>query len=292
MTTECALAKLSYLLSKSELSLTQVRHLIGIPLRGEISVPQTASSGPALTNGLDRFQSLLEQAANLAETSSSSFIVGTNECPPSMDPAHPPPSTPFERPAPASPLPSAKNMPSLSASTLSNDDSHVAAWSRTPHSAAVLERALLPALLASAVSKNDASTLRTLLDTERLTGGAAVSGGASSTSPLQFNPVHGLNEVGMTLLHVAAIRGAEACARVLLEHGATVHGRDLLGHTPLYYATRQSHESTASLLKAAGAMFAGTDAEGMLAELAEKERVRRGGHVGPPAQGSRGRAPE
>ncbi|KAF8136467.1 asparaginase-domain-containing protein [Boletus edulis] len=39
MTPECALAKLAYLLSKPELSLNQVRELISMPLRGELTRP-------------------------------------------------------------------------------------------------------------------------------------------------------------------------------------------------------------------------------------------------------------
>ncbi|KXN92278.1 L-asparaginase [Leucoagaricus sp. SymC.cos] len=50
MTPECALTKLSYLLSKPDLTLNQVRDLIGIPLRGELTRPSAAAPSHASTS--------------------------------------------------------------------------------------------------------------------------------------------------------------------------------------------------------------------------------------------------
>ena len=63
---QCALAKLSYLLSKSELSIKEVRELIGSPLRGELSRPSGAVvQQPSVEQNMDNIQQLLSQFERL-----------------------------------------------------------------------------------------------------------------------------------------------------------------------------------------------------------------------------------
>ncbi|KAI6045537.1 asparaginase-domain-containing protein [Pisolithus marmoratus] len=71
MTPECALTKLSYLLSKSELSASQVRELISTPLRGELT-RQTLSvpSNPADLPNLHSIQGLLVHLVRLMSPNS------------------------------------------------------------------------------------------------------------------------------------------------------------------------------------------------------------------------------
>ena len=207
LSSQCALTKLSYLLSKPNLSTSQVYHLIGVSLRGEISSPpstsDTSSSEPAIES-LERLQDLLLQASRLSEPHPSfSTVTVTVPLPPI--------------PSDFSSLPSSST-PILPASTT------VAAWSQPSKSAAILESALLPHLLSSAVKNGDALLLSSLLDEH-----AAPKMGSPSAMSSERNPANGINEVGMSLLHVAAIHGKEAVVKVLLERGAMVHVRDLLG---------------------------------------------------------------
>ena len=74
---QCALTKLSYLLSKPELSVAQVRSLTGTPLRGELTLPESkipaALAQPTSTGqSLDNIQGLLSQVVRLSSSSSSS----------------------------------------------------------------------------------------------------------------------------------------------------------------------------------------------------------------------------
>jgi len=73
------------------------------------------------------------------------------------------------------------------------------------------------------VKNGDAALLSSLLDEHA----APKTGSPSATT--ERNPANGINEVGMSLLHVAAIHGKDAAVKVLLERGAMVHVRDLLG---------------------------------------------------------------
>ncbi|KAL7411654.1 asparaginase-domain-containing protein [Mrakia frigida] len=251
MTTECALTKLSYLLSKPNISISQVHHLIGASLRGEISSPpstnDTSSPEPAIES-LERLQDLLLQASRLSEPHpSSSTVTVTVPLPPI--------------PSDFATLPSSTNPVHPASRT-------VAAWAQPSKSAAILESALLPHLLTSAVKNGDAALLSSLLDEH-----ASPKMGSPGAVSTERNPANGINEVGMSLLHVAAIHGKEAVVKVLLERGAMVHVRDLLGHTPLYYAARQGHDETAKVLREAGAMFAGSDVEGGFVELGKRKKT-------------------
>ncbi|OSX65580.1 hypothetical protein POSPLADRAFT_1135326 [Postia placenta MAD-698-R-SB12] len=70
MTPECALTKLSYLLSKPELSAAEVRSLIGTPLRGELTRPASAlppslSEPKGIEQSLENIQGVLSQVVRL-----------------------------------------------------------------------------------------------------------------------------------------------------------------------------------------------------------------------------------
>ena len=78
-TTQCALTKLSYLLSKPELSVAQVRSLIGTPLRGELTLPESKvpaalgsqAPGASAAPSLDHLQGLLSQVVRLSAPASA-----------------------------------------------------------------------------------------------------------------------------------------------------------------------------------------------------------------------------
>ncbi|EPT04101.1 hypothetical protein FOMPIDRAFT_136339 [Fomitopsis schrenkii] len=84
MTPECALTKLSYLLSKPELPLAEVRALIGTPLRGELTrpvstIPPALSEPKGIDSNLESISSVLSQVVRL----SSSYASG-----PKIFPSH------------------------------------------------------------------------------------------------------------------------------------------------------------------------------------------------------------
>ena len=73
--------KLSYLLSKSELSTKEVRELIGNPLRGELSRPSgTGSQQPSVEQNMDSIQQLLSEFVRMTRplTVVSSETVDSN----------------------------------------------------------------------------------------------------------------------------------------------------------------------------------------------------------------------
>ncbi|OCH88208.1 L-asparaginase [Obba rivulosa] len=247
MTPECALTKLSYLLSKSELSAAEVRSLIGTPLRGELtrpasSIPPTLSEPSGMDDNLKSIYGLLSQVIRLSTST-----------------AHTP-----------------KVVISKDAS---NNDSEAlsdaaAPWSWTAAEAASTEAALLPFLIHLAASRDDISGLSFCLSAEP---GVTMESSASPTVdyPLTKKVTIGAGFVnclepasGRTPLHVAALNGSINAVNFLLEAGALVHLRDALGHTSLYYAARQGHESVVEVLVKAGALLGGSDVEGGYASLA------------------------
>lgn len=212
---QCALAKLAYLLSKP-LTTDQVKHLLSISLRGEISAPSSAAPPPPAVNDLERLNDLLVQAVDLT---------GGREL---LD-------LPQRR----------RRRPAADGGAGTGDEAdevvdgpeEVAAWGRTENASHLLEAAILPQLLFKAVSTPQApDTLRALLDAYSSPSSASSSGGdaaqpqpADADDPACANVVNALNSVGMGLLHVACVHGSAACVRVLLERGASVHVRDMLG---------------------------------------------------------------
>ncbi|KAI0351480.1 L-asparaginase [Trametes cingulata] len=238
MTPECALTKLSYLLSKPELSAAQVRALIGTPLRGELTLPESKvppslSQPTGIDQSLDNIQGVLSQVVRLASSSASRaprIVVSQGGADETRDEAA---------------------------------DKATAPWSWTAAEAASTESALFPFLVHLAVSRDDTEGVAFCLAVEaKADAGMAVGGGLANCLDAAS---------GRAPLHVAALNGALKSAEMLLEAGALVHVRDSLGHTPLYYAARQGHEDLVDLLVKAGANLGGADVEGGFVELAVKK---------------------
>ncbi|KAK0463888.1 L-asparaginase [Desarmillaria tabescens] len=244
MTPECALAKLSYLLSKPELSTDEVRKLMGTPLRGELTRPLPAAvpSQPTIDQNFEKIQGLLSQFVRLSEQ-------------------------------PASPVPKI----TLSAPLDEASQDAAASWSWTAAEAASTEAVLFPFLIHLAAARNDTSSIRFCLDSS-----SPPSGYSDPDSPLVDAPQYGniagglVNSLepgsGRSPLHIAALNGHIESVNVLLHAGALVHLRDTLGHTPLYYAARQGHRDVVGVLVQAGASLGGLDES--FARTAARNAVR------------------
>ncbi|OJT14926.1 60 kDa lysophospholipase [Trametes pubescens] len=242
MTPECALTKLSYLLSKPELSTDQVRALIGTPLRGELTLPESKippslSQHPGIGQSLDNIQSVLAQVVRLASA-----------------------------PAARTPRIVVSQTGSAEEARDAAADDATAPWSWTAAEAASTESALFPFLVHLSAGRDDTEALAFCFDAEAQAEEALAIGGGLA------NCLDGAS--GRAPLHDAAIHGAVRSAEMLLAAGALVHVRDALGHTPLYYAARQGHEALVDLLVKAGANLGGADVEGGFVGLAVKRATR------------------
>ncbi|KAJ7775126.1 L-asparaginase [Mycena metata] len=219
MTPECALTKLSYLLSKSELTTEDVRKLVSTPLRGEL----TRQSAKTLT------QTTINQNIENIQTLLSEFVRLSGRSPSSN-----PQITIY--------LPDGATQDAA------------ASWTSTAAEAASTEAALLPFLIHAAAARNDAEgikfCLESELDIESVTSPGNIASGLVNTIDLAS---------GGSPLHAAALNGSAACVDILLHSGALVHLRDTLGHTPLYYAARKGYPSIVEMLVQAGASLSGLD---------------------------------
>ncbi|GAA5998416.1 uncharacterized protein JCM10292_001182 [Rhodotorula paludigena] len=231
MTTECALAKLSYLLSKPELSPDQVRKLLSQPLRGELtpSAPVPTYSSP---HDVDtRLRALFSQLI---------------ECAP-----------PQQRAAAHKAV-----RPQVTAGDPVLPPEYSATWPATLADEEALKAAVMPYLLSQAASQST-DLLRTLvasLDTPAL---PPVTSQLTSTSSSTLALPSLLNEAAQTTLqtplHLAVLAGNSPNVDLLLSSGASVHVRDAHGHSPLFYAVRHGATSVDEArkmvvsLKAAGA---------------------------------------
>ncbi|KAF9227810.1 asparaginase-domain-containing protein [Gyrodon lividus] len=237
MTPECALTKLAYLLSKPELSVHQVRDLISMPLRGELTRPALlAPSRPTAAPDLPSIQGLLTQFVRLTS--------------------------------------SARQMPHITLSPSVGDDTQDAAapWSGTATETASTEAALLPLLMHLAAARNDVGGLSFCLATS---ASWEVEDMVLATIPGGIVDCLDVGS-GRSPLHVAALNGSTASVSYLLECGALVHLRDTLGHTALYYAARRGHEDIVDILISAGANLGGLEYEAGYAELAMKNALSSG----------------
>ncbi|KAF7311511.1 L-asparaginase [Mycena kentingensis (nom. inval.)] len=252
MTPECALTKLSYLLSKPELSVSDVRKLVGTPLRGELTRASAATLGPTnLEQNIENIQGLLSEFVRISAA-------------PSMAPAV-----------------------TISLPDEATQDA-AASWKSTAAEAASTEGALLPFLIHAAAARNDAEALRFCLKSEQGNEALATPGASHVASGL----VNALDaSLGGSPLHAAALNGSAECVDILLHSGALVHLRDTLGHTALYYvglgfcqlkkvtlislqAARQGHVGVVNMLVQAGARLSGLD--GGFGELAVKTAAQNG----------------
>lgn len=231
MTTECALAKLSYLLSKPELSPAQVRALIAQPLRGELTPlePVPAYSQPA--NPETRLRTLFSQLV---------------ECAPSPQRPRRASSTTYE----------AGDKPIL-------PQEFSASWPSTLADEETLRAAVLPHLLAQAATK-PGELLHSLLSSVAPPTTASIT--STSLSSLALPSL--LNEPASTTfqtpLHLATLAGILANVELLLASGASVHLRDANGRSPLFYAARHRGPDALAIVKAlraAGAHFSERELE-------------------------------
>ncbi|GAA5835133.1 hypothetical protein JCM9279_007207 [Rhodotorula babjevae] len=231
MTTECALAKLSYLLSKPELSPEQVRALIAQPLRGELTplAPVPAYSNPA--DPQTRLRTLFSQLV---------------ECAPSPQRPRRASSAAYE----------AGDKPIL-------PQEFSASWPSTLADEEMLRAAVLPHLLASAATK-PGELLHSLLSSVAPPTTASIT--STSLSSLALPSL--LNEPASTTfqtpLHLATLAGILPNVELLLASGASVHLRDANGRSPLFYAARHRGPDALAIVKAlraAGAHFSERELE-------------------------------
>ncbi|KAI0764436.1 asparaginase-domain-containing protein [Irpex lacteus] len=244
MTPECALTKLEYLLSKPELSVTQVRALMGTSLRGEITVHTSSAlpkgRGPQgeIDESLDTIHGVLSQVVRLSSPQVPKVVVTTP--------------------------------------TLGDPEAHESAapWSWTAADAASTETALLPLLTHLAVAKDDVEGLQFCLKPAEPSPDLSPPTENASAYTRGIGPANCIDAAsGRTPLHVVALNGSLACVQVLLENGALVHLRDGLGHAALHYAARQGHEIVVDLLVKTGADLGGSDIEGGFIPLILKKAI-------------------
>ncbi|KAH9832990.1 asparaginase-domain-containing protein [Rhodofomes roseus] len=254
MTPECALTKLGYLLSKPELSRSEVRALIGTPLRGELTrpvstIPPAISEPKGIESNLENISGVLSQVVRLSSSQARGrrIVVSSAE------------------------------------DTGAESNLEAAApWSWTAAEAASTEGALYPFLIHLAAARNDVEAIQFCLKAEAgLNADDATSPGAEFPSQTRRSIAIGGGLVncvepasGRSPLHSAALNGSTDAVNALLEAGALVHLRDSLGHTPLYYAARQGHEQVVEMLVKVGGLLSGSDVEGGFVGLAmQKARL-------------------
>ncbi|GAA5892855.1 hypothetical protein JCM8208_004105 [Rhodotorula glutinis] len=231
MTTECALAKLSYLLSKPELSSAQVRALIAQPLRGELTplAPVPTYSNPADPQA--RLRTLFSQLV---------------ECAPSP-----------QRPRRAS-----------SAAYESSDrpilpQEFSASWPSTLADEETLRAAVLPHLLAQAATK-PGELLPSLLASVAPPPTTSITSASLSSLALPSLLNEPASTTFQTPLHLATLAGVLPNVELLLASGASVHLRDANGRSALFYAARHRGPDALAIVKAlraAGAHFSERELE-------------------------------
>ncbi|KAJ6502295.1 L-asparaginase [Mycena sanguinolenta] len=215
MTPEGALTKLSYLLSKPELSVDDVRKLVSTPLRGELTRQSaTTLRQNALNN--ENIQGLLSEFVRLS-------------------------TRPSQNPQIAISLP--------------DEATQVAAasWSSTAAEAASTQAALLPFIIHAAAARNDVEGIKFCLESDaqnesnpspsvasgivnavdQASGGsplhaAALNGSADCVRLLLQSGalVHLRDTLGHTALYYAARKGYQSIVDVLVQAGASLSGFD------------------------------------------------------------------
>lgn len=239
MTPECALTKLSYLLAKPELTVIEVRSLISLPLRGELTPP--VPSLPVAPSSHDVNTDLSGLLSQFVRLSSSGRKI---------------------------------DIPQIVIGEEAQDAA--APWSRTAAERASTEAALLPFLVHLAVAHDDVEALDFCLTSAGTISCSSVTEGMAEVV-VPGGIVNCLDVgSGRSPLHVAALNGNMRCVEKLLESGALVHLRDELGHTALYYAARQGHAGIVDTLVSAGANLGGMENEAGYVGLAVQNAVHAG----------------
>jgi len=198
------LTKLGYLLSKKELSRSQIRELIGNPLRGELTKAAGTVVKPAsIDDNMGGIQNVLSQFLRLSQPSHTPKIE--------------------------------ISFADLDAESSSQDAA--APWSWTVTEAAGIQATLFPFLIHLAAARDDLEGLNFCL---RAAGEPGDAGSTQTGDPLTMKMIPGgiVNCLdpgsGRSPLHVAALNGHDRIVEALLRSGALVHLRDALGHTALY----------------------------------------------------------
>ncbi|KAG9035298.1 hypothetical protein FRB95_011593 [Tulasnella sp. JGI-2019a] len=286
MTAPCALTKLAYLLSKTELSVAQVRKLIRTPLRGELTGPTVAvtSAGLPVVGAVSdvlsqvlRISSLTSRFSAPVPPPSHDSTATTVSSPTSDAPPPPPPTLTIPHTNTTGPSTGRSIGKNRSGSEVT------APWSLTASDAASTQSALLPFLIHLAAARDDVDGLAFCIDSDDQLFRALANpraGGMDMNKRTRSDTTTGTMTVPggivncvdastkMSPLHVAAMNGAERAVNVLLQNGALVHQRDILDHTPLYYAARQGYRTIVQKLVKAGALLSGSEASLGYVELA------------------------
>ncbi|PAV23499.1 asparaginase-domain-containing [Pyrrhoderma noxium] len=234
MTPECALTKLSYLLSKPEFSLSKVRELVRTPLRGELTTAGANTTKPSMDKHLDVMHDILSQLLRLSS-----------------------PNTPHLPEIVVSPSPSRDN----------TEDDLAAPWSLTAEEATKTESSLFPILMRMATSRDDTEGLEFCLNYQDDSAAGIVNSvdPTSGWSPLHvaaFNGsqrcldillhagalVHLRDALGHTALYYAARRGHSSIVEILRQAGANLGGSDVEGGYAALEVTKAAQRAdTASL---------------------------------------------
>lgn len=240
---QCALAKLSYLLSK-DLTPEQVRELIGKPIRGELTPPKPLIS--ELTSdgsvGGSNSANATKREGRMKGLFSRLLLI-----------SQPGPSNNDSRSDSGSQRAAGDQEGDVL--PLNETDQAVAADTFNENDLGTIEDTLNPLLINAAASRSDA-TLKTMLNTllsseaaqafsphaPTITVDARKTSGrdASSTGGLPTAKSQGLSLLNTfetySPLHTAVLHNIPQNVKLLLSFGASVHLRDIQGHTPLYYA--------------------------------------------------------
>lgn len=214
---QAALTKLSYLLSKLELTTSDVRKLMAAPLRGELTMSSRFPQD--IPPGSRSIQPVLMQLFRL-----TSSPPGPSSFSPSISPTD------------------------TSSHALSAEPGDVTApWIPTNLDTARTHSAILPLLIHVAAAKNDTEGIQfcidawdqlyKLEDNETQAGSPVVEKQSffHSGSGVGSGVCNVLDTSGRSPLHTAVLNGSLESTRLLLQNGASVHSRDLLDHTVLYY---------------------------------------------------------
>lgn len=225
---KAALTKLSYLLSKPELSVQEVRKLMAAPLRGELTMLTPPNED--LPSGVQGVQQVLNQLLRLT-------------------------APPMTQSTPTISIESVSHSHNANLSAKARDIT--ASWSLTDSDTVQAGTALLPFLVHIAAAKNDSEGILFCITASdglaQLQDGAGTSPNpgtspsietrsflAASSSGVGSGICNVRDTSGRTPLHTAAVNGSLECTRLLLENGASVHARDLQDHTVLYYVSFRS----------------------------------------------------
>ncbi|KAF4615289.1 hypothetical protein D9613_002647 [Agrocybe pediades] len=210
--------KLSYLLSKDELSTQKVRDLIGTPLRGELTrTLGVVVKQPTIDKNLENIEQLLSKFVRLSRPTSLIPAISVSS-------------------------------PESGSQTAAPDTA--APWSWTAAEAATTEAVLFPYLIHLAAAKDDVESLDFCLEAASQDTSGIIPGGivncleaGSGRSPLHVAALNGSarsvdlllrsgalvhlrDALGHTALYLAARQGHESIVDVLVQAGATLAGSD------------------------------------------------------------------